>query len=115
MHPHLGDLMRTVERHARSCAAGRRQPNAWFLRPRSGVAAGRSREPMNDMDGVDSRVKFTASRGADLGPRAGSDAMSDLALDVTLAEWQLAACDAWQTGDGVGAFRGTLEIFTGGG
>jgi superfamily II DNA or RNA helicase len=37
------------------------------------------------------------------------------ALDATLEPWQVEAADAWVSGDGVGPFRGTLEIFTGGG
>lgn len=37
------------------------------------------------------------------------------ALDVVLEPWQVEAADAWVVGDGVGPFRGTLEIFTGGG
>lgn len=32
-----------------------------------------------------------------------------------LVDWQLDAIDHWLAGDGAGAFRGTLEIFTGGG
>jgi superfamily II DNA or RNA helicase len=34
---------------------------------------------------------------------------------VTLDQWQIEACDAWERGDSIGRYRGTLEIFTGGG
>jgi superfamily II DNA or RNA helicase len=34
---------------------------------------------------------------------------------VGLHTWQLEACDAWVHGDDAGPFRGTLEVFTGGG
>lgn len=36
-------------------------------------------------------------------------------LDVVLEPWQVEAADAWVSGDAIGPFRGTLEIFTGGG
>src|SRR3712207_3442643 len=34
---------------------------------------------------------------------------------VELVPWQNDAADAWRSGDGDGPWRGTLEIFTGGG
>lgn len=37
------------------------------------------------------------------------------ALDIVLEPWQIEAADAWVSGDTIGPFRGTLEIFTGGG
>ncbi len=48
------------------------------------------------------------------GPMIGA---STIALDasVSLARWQEGAVEAWLQGDRDGAFRGTLEIFTGGG
>lgn len=47
-------------------------------------------------------------------PRSAASLVPDLS-EVTLAEWQVAACDAWERGDNGGTHRGTLEIFTGGG
>jgi superfamily II DNA or RNA helicase len=38
-----------------------------------------------------------------------------LVEDGTLHDWQLDAVTAWKEGDDKGRFRGTLEIFTGGG
>lgn len=35
--------------------------------------------------------------------------------NFSLADWQSAAVEAWTAGDGSGGYRGTLEIFTGGG
>lgn len=37
------------------------------------------------------------------------------ASDIQLDPWQLSASDAWVEGDSVGPYRGTLEVFTGGG
>src|SRR2546427_249378 len=44
--------------------------------------------------------------------------VNDVAFKLTgveLAEWQQRAVRAWAAGDGTAMFRGTLEIFTGGG
>ena len=45
----------------------------------------------------------------------GSEVENPFESDISLDPWQLEAADAWAAGDVIGPYRGTLEIFTGGG